>query len=228
MTASPRFLISDCRLRISAPAIPARRAPLRFQSTIRNQKSEILFLALALFAALQGCGKEEPPAAPRAPKAAPAVPSKQADATHVPLEHQLHDRLARNPGDLAALLALANHYYDTDRPHKAAVAYRQVLERKPDDPAVRTDLGTCYRNMGQLDLARAEYERVLAKHPNHVQATYNLAVVSHLAGDHLRAAELWEKAAALAPGSPAAKTALQNAAEARTAAAAKASPPGKQ
>ena len=87
-----------------------------------------------------------------------------------------------------------------------------------DDPNVRTDLGTCYKRMGILDKARAEYERVLREHPAHIQATYNLAVVSALAGDQRRAAELWERVAAMAPGTPLARASLKHAAEAKRAA----------
>jgi tetratricopeptide (TPR) repeat protein len=164
-----------------------------------------------------GCEQERPrtPKRQRAPAAQP--PQRKADMLAA-RERALLERLAENPQDLDARLALANLYYDTDRPHGAVAAYIEVLKHRPDEPNIRTDLGTCYKRMGIPDKARAEYERVLAKRPEHVNATYNLAVVSDLAGERLRAAELWERAAALAPGTPLARNALKHAAACRAAA----------
>ena len=170
-----------------------------------------------LLAALCGCSSDE--AAPRAPAPArPAAPAGSAQDT-APREQALREHVAQHPTDVNAKLALANFLYDMDRPHRAAPLYIDVLDQRPDDLSVRTDLGTCYKEMGHFGLARAEYERVLQKHPGHVQATYNLAIVSGLAGDHTRAAELWDRVAVLAPGTPAAKDAAAHAADARRAAA---------
>ncbi len=171
---------------------------------------------VALFvAALAGCGREEPPAStrPTSPKK-PATQGRRAVALAA-RESALHAHLADNPDDVKAYLELANVYYDTGRPQLAVPAYQEVLKRQPDNPGVRTDLGTCYKRLSKFDLARAEYERVLAKHPGHIQATYNLAVVSELMGDRVRAAELWERVGAMAPGTPIARSALRHAAAAR-------------
>lgn len=173
----------------------------------RRLSGHLARMALAL-GVVAGCGGEKspPPAAP-SPRAAAAAGRESA----------LLARLERNPGDHAARLALANLYYDSGRPHRAAPLYLEALKHR-DDPAIRTDLATCYKRMGLLDRAKAEYKRVLDKYPGHLQATYNLAVVAKLAGDPERAAELWERAAKLAPGTPIARAALRHAAEARAAA----------
>jgi Flp pilus assembly protein TadD len=171
-------------------------------------------LLLAVIPPLAGCERERGERAPR-PAAPPTARSPAGGLAA--REKALRARVQQHPEDLQAALTLAHLYYDTDRPHRAVPLYRAVLEHK-DDPGVRTDLGTCYKRMGFLDKARAEYERVLADHPNHLQATYNLAVVSELAGDLPRAASLWERAAGLAPpGSNIARAASQHAAAARRA-----------
>ena len=165
-----------------------------------SQAAVSIALATALAVALCGCGGED--------KSKPAdQPTSQED--------KLVGHLSRNPSDVEAHLALANLYYDTDRPHRAVPAYQEVLKHRPDDPNVRTDLGTCFKRLGQLIKARDEYEYVLRNDPEHVQATFNLAVVSLFAGDNLRAAELWERVASLAPGTPIAEDSQKHAAEAR-------------
>jgi Tfp pilus assembly protein PilF len=52
--------------------------------------------------------------------------------------------------------ALASHDY-----MKAEQYLREAERRFPDDPYVELDLGVVYQNLGQLDKARAAYERVL-------------------------------------------------------------------
>ena len=177
-------------------------APCRRPARLRKREQTALGIvfAAALSAALCGCGSED--------RSKPAdQPTSQED--------KLLDHLSRNPSDVEAHLALANLYYDTDRPHRAIPAYQEVLKHRPNDPNVRTDLGTCYKRLGTLDQARIEYERVLENHPEHIQAIYNLAVVNYLAGENLRAAELWERVATLSRGSPMAEAAQKHAADAR-------------
>ncbi len=168
----------------------------------------VRIIAVAAFLGLAcGCGSKDAPPPGDAHAADPHA-----------REAALQKRAAENPADLNALLALANFYYDADRPHRAIPLYLEILKHHPDSLGVRTDLGTCYKELGQIELARAEYEQVLQKNPGHLQATFNLAVVSELEGNNLRAAELWDRAAVLAEGSDLAKTARVHAAAARRAA----------
>lgn len=162
--------------------------------------------AVVLLASLWGSGKKE--------KALPLSPEAKREA-------QLLRRVEANSHDTEAQRALGNLYYDTDRPHMAIPPYLEVLDHHPDDPAVRTDLGTCYKRLGALAQARFEYERVLKSHPDHVQTLFNLAVVAHLEEKYTEAAELWERVVAKAPGSKIAPSALKHAMDARAMAAKK-------
>jgi len=175
-------------------------------------------LAAALLHLLCGCGSEEAPRPPKATEEAPPATHGHAHGAPAAKEMALRKRVQENPADLNAVLALANFYYDEDRPHRAAPIYLEVLKHHPDMLGVRTDLGTCYKELGRLAEARAEYERVLTEHTGHVQATFNLAVVWDLEGNLTKAAELWERAAALAEGTPIGKNARELAAAARKAA----------
>ncbi len=134
-------------------------------------------------------------------------------------EQALIARLAENPSDVNARIALAHHYYDTNNPRQAIPVYKEVLKRRPNELTVRTDLGTCYKRIGNLESAQAEYERVIREQPKHIQAIYNLAVVLYLGDDPKRAAELWEQVAEISPDPNTVQQALKNAAEARQKAA---------
>ena len=149
---------------------------------------------------LVGCGPEEPP------QSGPGQLGPQSTQNTAAMEAALKLRLADNPDDADAHLALGNLYYDSDRPHRAIEEYQKVLEAGPCSPNVRTDIRTCYKKMNQLDKARAEYEHVLKDHRKHVNATFNLAAVTRLQGDLPGAADLWERAAALASDPRAAKS----------------------
>lgn len=176
-------------------------------------------VALAvLMAGAWGCDRQPGAGPPPAPLPSAPSPADARAAAIARKEKALTDHLAVHPEDVSARLVLANLYYDTQRPHLAVPAYIEVLKRR-DEPGIRTDLGTCYKRMGLLDMAQAEYERVLRKQPGHLQATFNLAVVCDAAGDLLRAAALWEGCAALAPDTPFANLSLKHAAAARKEAA---------
>ena len=188
VSENPKQTIS--RVRTRKPSASRRRIALGVVS-------------LAATAALVwGCGRRNEG---RKPAAAPGDK-----------ESQLLDHLAHRPADVQARLELANLYYDSKRPHMAIPFYQEVLKQRPDDPAVRTDLGTCYKRLGALVQAKAEYERVIARHPEYTQAIYNLGVVVYLEGDYRRAVELWEQVAKAAPGTPTAQAALQHASDARS------------
>ncbi|HPD16579.1 MAG TPA: tetratricopeptide repeat protein [Planctomycetota bacterium] len=174
----------------------------------------LIALIAAALLSLAGCDSTSTPQLPA--KGVPQLPPLAAKAQELALrEIGLRQHLAAHPDDTNARLALANLYYDMDRPHRAVPLYLAVLRERPEDLSARTDLGTCYKEMGHLGQARIEYERVLQKHAGHVQATYNLAVVNELTGDRAKAAELWERVATLAPGTEIAKTAAAHAAAAR-------------
>ncbi|MHC4941386.1 MAG: tetratricopeptide repeat protein [Planctomycetota bacterium] len=131
--------------------------------------------------------------------------------------------LAENPDDMNSRLALANLYFDTGRTWSAIPVYQEFLKHRPNNPNVRTDLGTCYKRIGDLKRARAEFEGVVREYPNHVQAIYNLAVVINMTGDPLFAAELWEHAAEISTDPQISEMARKNAEKARKEAASKTS-----
>ena len=67
-------------------------------------------------------------------------------------------QLKTNPKDAATLIKLGNLYYDGQSYPEAIQYYQKALEIEPDNPDVRTDLGTPYWYTGDADKAIANFE----------------------------------------------------------------------
>ena len=110
------------------------------------------------------------------------------------------ERLEANPKDLEALIALGNANFDIQRFDKARELYLRALEIDPMNITVRTDLASSYRNLGEMELAFKELNRVLSINSKHETALYNLGVLllkdKH---DPKGAIEAWEKLIATHP-----------------------------
>ena len=104
------------------------------------------------------------------------------------------ERMKKNPKDLEALIFLGNSNFDIKRFEKAKELYIQALSIDPKNPFVRTDLATCFRNLGQSDQAVVELRTVLAMTPRHPPALFNLGVILlDDKGDKKGAIEVWEQ-----------------------------------
>lgn len=113
------------------------------------------------------------------------------------------DRLKKNPKDLEALIFLGNSNFDIKRYEKAKDLYIQALMIEPKNASVRTDLATCFRNLGESDQAIVELKTVLALNPDHPAALFNLGVI--LLGDKgnkKEAVEMWQRLLKKHPESP--------------------------
>ncbi len=75
----------------------------------------------------------------------------------------------------------------------------RYLAVKPEDPSVRTDLGTMYLYGGDADKAIAEYGKVLAKDEKFYQAHFNLGIAYAQKGDATKALASFARARDLAP-----------------------------
>ena len=96
-----------------------------------------------------------------------------ADAQAAPLLNKLKS----NPNDPELLTSVGNLYYDAQQYPNAIQFYKRVLEVKPADTAVRTDMGTAYWYMGNADLAIAEFNKALDDVPNNPNTLFNRGLV---------------------------------------------------
>ncbi|MEM8997337.1 MAG: tetratricopeptide repeat protein, partial [Acidobacteriota bacterium] len=105
-----------------------------------------------------------------------AAPNAGANAAMQQVQ-QLRAYVEANPQDLEATRRLANMNYDIANWQRAADLYERILAQQPDDINVMTDLGACYRNMGQPDKALEFFSRVAELDAGHWQSRYNQVLV---------------------------------------------------
>jgi tetratricopeptide (TPR) repeat protein len=113
----------------------------------------------------------------------------------------LRGRVQRNPKDLAALVSLANLYFDAAKYPQAIAYYKRALALDPENPDTRTDYATAL-----LDI-------VLASHPHFAEALFNEGIVANAIGRRTEAITAFRSFLKAAPGDQRAgdaRTALQN------------------
>jgi TolA-binding protein len=129
------------------------------------------------------------------------------------LLEELRERLQRNPSDLAALVNLANLYFDAGKYPQAIAYYRRALALDPANPDTRTDYATALHGSGRDLEALRELENVLAKRPKFPEALFNQGVVANAIGRRTEAIEAFRTFLRVAPNDQRAsdaRTALQN------------------
>jgi tetratricopeptide (TPR) repeat protein len=89
----------------------------------------------------------------------------------------MRKRFRKDPKDLEALVYLGNANFDIQRFDQARDLYLKALEVDPNNAHVRTDLASCFRNLGESDRAIRELMKVIEIEPSHATALYNLGVI---------------------------------------------------
>jgi len=112
------------------------------------------------------------------------------------LEHELDDH---DPENEQAMIRLANLYHDIQRYDRAIHYYNQYIDRNPDDPNVRVDLGICFFESGQQDLAIETVQHVIRDFPGHQLAVFNLGIIYLNLGDVESANSHFERAYEINP-----------------------------
>lgn len=101
------------------------------------------------------------------------------------------------------LLDRANRHFDSKKWKEARDAYVEYLKSEPENVNAMTDLGICYRELGEFEGALREFDRALALDPEHWQTLYNKIVL--IGFDLKRNAEaqvLLSRLRALQPNNP--------------------------
>ena len=106
----------------------------------------------------------------------------------------LLEALNRNSADYDALVRAGDLYYDAQQFPSAIQYYERALAIHPENPDVRTDLGTAYWYTGDADKALAEMETSLKYKPGHPQTLFNMGWVKWQGkADEKGAVEAWQK-----------------------------------
>ena len=113
-----------------------------------------------------------------------------------------------------AALLLGHWHYDRQRWAAAVEQYEAALRLGIDNPDVRTDLGNCFRFLGQPEKARAQYEQSQRQNPQHENSLFNLAALyAQVLHDNPKARELLNEYLRRFPNSDGAARARQLLAE---------------
>lgn len=100
----------------------------------------------------------------------------------------------KNPTDYDSLVQLGNIYYDGQQYPNAIQYYERALVLHPENPDVRTDMGTAYWYTGNADKALAAMEISLKYRPGHPQTLFNVGWIKWQGkGDPKGAVEAWQK-----------------------------------
>lgn len=145
--------------------------------------------------AVQGAPPGNPNPGPgAAPGTGPGVTAAQVQ--------QLSAYVEQNPQDADAVLQLANMNFEIRNWQRAAELYQRRLTLRPEDPDVLSDLGICYREMGELQQALETFDRAQEIAPDHWQSRFNEVVVQALDLGNFEAAEkVLDELRAIRPGS---------------------------
>jgi len=89
----------------------------------------------------------------------------------------LLEAVNKDPNDFDSLVNLGNLYYDGQQFPSAIQYYERALVIHPDNPDVRTDMGTAYWYTGNAKKAVDAMETSLKYRPGHPQTLFNLGWV---------------------------------------------------
>jgi len=104
-------------------------------------------------------------------------PDPNAQAALAQAAAPLLEAVKQNPNDYDSLVKLGNLFYDGQQFPSAIQYYERALAMHPENPDVRTDMGTAYWYMGDADKALAAMETSLKYRPGHPQTLFNLGWV---------------------------------------------------
>lgn len=106
----------------------------------------------------------------------------------------LLEAVNKDPKDFDSLVKLGNLYYDGRQFPNAIQYYERALVIHPENPDVRTDMGTAYWYTGNAEKALAAMETSLKYRPGHPQTLFNLGWVRWQGKQDPRGAiEAWQQ-----------------------------------
>ncbi|MFQ5736669.1 MAG: tetratricopeptide repeat protein [Thermodesulfobacteriota bacterium] len=114
--------------------------------------------------------------------------------------------LAGDPGYVEALLGEVAVYREKGEPgaalaaaNRALAVGRKVPLKKARSAMIRFNLGNVYKDMGDIERARVEWERAVELNPDYPEAWTHLGNYYQLSGDYARALSMYERSLRLNP-----------------------------
>ena len=113
-------------------------------------------------------------------------------------------------GPADAARTLANWNYDRQNWPHAIEHYEEAIARGADNADVRTDLGNCFRFLGQPEKALEQYQIAQKQNPQHENSLFNqVSLFAQVLHDHERAVATANEFIARFPQSPQVEAARQ-------------------
>ena len=162
-----------------------------------------LAVGLGVFLMLGGLNSfhSKPSPAP-ATASAPALGANATapqDPTHE--KAALEEELKRKPDHPPILLRLAELARDANQPKVAAEYLKKAVAADPKNLDARLELSRTLYELNDVDGALAESTRLLADHPNQIDALYNLGAIYANLGKTDLARQYWTRAVSTDPAS---------------------------
>jgi cytochrome c-type biogenesis protein CcmH/NrfG len=115
----------------------------------------------------------------------------------------LLEAVNKDPNDYDSLVKLGNLFYDGQQFPNAIQYYERALAIHPENPDVRTDMGTAYWYAGNADKALEAMQLSLKYRPGHPQTLFNLGWVRWQGkADAKGAVDAWQQLLKLNPDYP--------------------------
>lgn len=108
-------------------------------------------------------------------------------------------------------LALLNRDFQHKRVEEDAIGFEGLIDRNPDNVALRHDVARLYLELGRPSEAVAHYETLLRLHPQSASAHFDLGIALHQLGRRDQAITRYEEALRIKPDYAAARNNLGNA-----------------
>jgi DNA-directed RNA polymerase subunit RPC12/RpoP len=178
------------------PAPPTRR---RFEPwQLISGAAALILVAYLVSIALKDTGSKQTIGSLSPAPMPPPAALQETRVDSAPLEAAVR----QNPGDLGALLRLANALHDNGEYARAIETYATYLAKDPGNPDARVDQGICYFELAKggqnpadnYKHALGEMQRVIKKNPNHQPAAFNLGIVYRNMGDIKKSNTWFQKA----------------------------------
>jgi len=105
----------------------------------------------------------------------------------------------QDPREVIAYTALGNFFQEMNDP-LAISYYKNALEITPNDKLLNYSLGKLYQDLGELDLAKEQYQNLITIDPNSYPAYNNLGYIAfYFEDNYAEAVRLYSKAIELYP-----------------------------
>ncbi len=112
---------------------------------------------------------------------------------------EMRGRLERNPRDLAALVSIADLYFDAGKFEQAIPYYRRALALDPTNPDTRTDYATALHGDNRDLESLAQLQHVLASDANFPEALFDEGIVANSIGRRTMAIAAFRRFLKVAP-----------------------------